>query len=56
MVQSLRGQEDSRVKGQDRATYPPSRPGPATRKTQSLLKGKKPCAWASGKEVGEEIS
>src|SRR5215216_6230282 len=39
MVQSLRGQEDRPVKGQDRATYPPSRPGPATPKPHSLYKG-----------------
>jgi hypothetical protein len=49
-VQSLRGQEDSRVKGQDRATYPPSRPGPATRETQSLYKGEE--ALRVGKRPG----
>src|SRR5215218_11149999 len=51
MVQSLRGQEDSRVKGQDRATYPPSRPGPATRKTQSLLN-----AWCELRSPLQQIS
>src|SRR5215211_2501454 len=50
MVQSLRGQEDRPVKGQDRATYPPSRPGPATPKPHSLYKGE--VALRVGKRTG----
>src|SRR5215207_9959430 len=50
MVQSLRGQEDRPVKGQDRATYPPSRPeGPLPQKL-TLYKGE--VALRVGKRTG----
>jgi hypothetical protein len=55
MVQSLRGQEDRPVKGQDRATYPPSRvEGQPPEKLTLFIKVKRPWAWGSGQEVEEE--
>jgi hypothetical protein len=50
MVQSLRGQEDRPVKGQDRATYPPSRVEGQPPEKLTLYKGEE--ALHVGKRTG----